>query len=66
MSSVVAFHYQLHSLLACAMLEGLSNITTQNMLPTMWPQKTNKLDDRKKFQFYRSTAVEKLPLLFIC
>ena len=29
------------------MLEGLSNVTTQNKLPTMWPQKLNKLDDKK-------------------
>ena len=27
------------------MLEGLSNITTQNKSPNMWAQKLNKLDD---------------------
>ena len=58
-SPVVAFYYQLDNLLfhhhfhvhychtyVYVMMEGLSNITTQNMLPTMWLQKI-KLDDRK-------------------
>ena len=33
------------------MLRGLSNITTQTCCPLMWPQKLNKLDDRKNSQF---------------
>ena len=32
------------------MLEGLSNITAQANCPLTWPQKLNKLDDRKSLE----------------
>ena len=66
MPSVVAFYYQpatvtysllfhyyfhVHSCMNMSCWKALGNITAQTCCLLMWPQKLNKLDDRKKIQF---------------
>ena len=42
MSLLFHHHFHVHYCYMYVMLEGLSKIITQNMLPTMWPQKTKQ------------------------